>query len=104
MDWKTKRFDALALGVGVLCVIGVASTHAQTMQLSQMQLQTVAADPGAELELDDAFDPSLEFLEFLGQWETGDGEWLSPTDLVDESFGQLLDTLNEQEEDGSQSP
>lgn len=25
--------------------------------------------------------PSLEFLEFLGEWETGDGEWLDPMEL-----------------------
>ena len=25
--------------------------------------------------------PSLELLEFLGEWETPDGEWLDPVDL-----------------------
>ena len=27
----------------------------------------------------------LELLEFLGSWETDDGEWIDPTMLVDES-------------------
>lgn len=35
--------------------------------------------------------PSLEFLEFLGQWETDEGEWLPPEQLVDGEFVQLLD-------------
>ena len=103
MDWKTKRFDALAFGLGVLCVIGPLSAHAQTMQSSEAQLKAINAG-SAEPELDEATDPSLQFLEFLGQWETSDGKWLSPTELVDESFGQLLDMLNKQDEDGSQSP
>ena len=27
----------------------------------------------------------LEFLEFLGSWETHDGEWINPMDLIDQS-------------------
>ncbi len=28
--------------------------------------------------------PSLELLEFLGNWETEDGEWLDPIQLLEE--------------------
>ena len=35
--------------------------------------------------------PSLEFLEFLGQWETDAGEWLGPEQFVDGDFVQLLE-------------
>lgn len=28
--------------------------------------------------------PSLELLEFLGNWETGDGEWQDPLELMKE--------------------
>jgi len=35
--------------------------------------------------------PNLEFLEFLGQWETDEGEWLPPEQLIDGEFVQLLD-------------
>ncbi|MEX2131729.1 MAG: hypothetical protein WD772_09590 [Pseudohongiellaceae bacterium] len=35
--------------------------------------------------------PSLEFLEFLGQWETDEGEWLPPEQLIEGEFVQLLD-------------
>ena len=27
--------------------------------------------------------PSMEFLEYLGEWETKDGEWIDPTMLAD---------------------
>ena len=29
----------------------------------------------------------LEFLEFLGSWETEDGEWVNPLDFMDKSHG-----------------
>lgn len=37
---------------------------------------------GAAAEL--AVAPSLELLEFLGEWETVDGEWLDPIQLLEE--------------------
>lgn len=45
--------------------------------------------------------PSLELLEFLGQWETDDGEWIAPEDLADAEFGLLLDASLEIEPDES---
>ena len=44
------------------------------------------AQTEAEEESGEEVDPiSLEFLEFLGEWETADGVWLDPTELDDES-------------------
>jgi hypothetical protein len=37
--------------------------------------------------------PSMEFLEFLGDWETEDGEWIDPEEL-----DQIALTDQEQEE------
>jgi len=39
--------------------------------------------------------PSIEFLEFLGQWETDDGEWMAPEELANEEFALLLETTFE---------
>ncbi len=33
--------------------------------------------------------PDLEFLEFLGSWETEDGQWVNPLDLMDQSFSDV---------------
>lgn len=30
--------------------------------------------------------PAIDFLEFLGEWETSDGEWLDPNELEDEAY------------------
>ncbi len=42
-------------------------------------------DPAHEAALQaDSRGPSLELLEFLGSWETDDGEWIDPSELEDE--------------------
>ncbi len=41
--------------------------------------------------------PPLELLEFLGQWETDDGEWIAPQDLEDPELVNLLDAVMETE-------
>ena len=33
---------------------------------------------------EDSRGPSLELLEFLGSWETDDGEWIDPSELDDQ--------------------
>ena len=35
--------------------------------------------------------PDLEFLEFLGQFETEAGEWIGPESLLSEGFQELLE-------------
>lgn len=35
--------------------------------------------------------PDLEFLEFLGQFETDDGQWIDPGSLLADEFEDLLD-------------
>lgn len=44
----------------------------------------------AENELEEA-GPDLEFLEFLGQFETDTGEWIEPNSLLGEGIFELLD-------------
>jgi hypothetical protein len=46
---------------------------------------------GVEAEVD------LGLLEFLGQWETDDGEWLAPSDLADETFVELIEAMGSME-------
>jgi hypothetical protein len=40
--------------------------------------------------------PSMDFLEFIGEWETEEGEWIDPLDLEREETGQLIETISEQ--------
>ena len=41
--------------------------------------------------------PSLELLEFLGEWVTEEGEWLDPEQFEEDGFADMLH-LTEQEQ------
>jgi len=43
--------------------------------------------------------PTIDFLEFLGDWETEEGEWLDPMEFENEELGQLIETTNETKND-----
>jgi len=51
----------------------------------------IAAD-----ETDDETGVSLEMLEFLGEWETDEGEWIDPDSLDNEVFAELTETVNDE--------
>lgn len=49
----------------------------------------------AEERTDDAQQtaiPSIDFLEFLGEWETEQGEWIDLETLEDNEIGKILET------------
>jgi hypothetical protein len=37
--------------------------------------------------------PSLDFLEFLGSFETDSGQWVDPAELMQPDFEQLLENI-----------
>lgn len=43
--------------------------------------------------------PSIELLEFLGDWETRDGEWLDPLQLLDEIKAEAQQKQDEGQKD-----
>jgi len=62
---------------------------------------------GAEQETDGVEGPAmpdLEFLEFLGQFETDEGEWIDPGSLLAEEFTDLLDAAIATESDSTDTP
>jgi hypothetical protein len=42
--------------------------------------------------------PTLELLEFLGEWENSEGEWIDPEKMEDEDFVNLLRLTAEEDE------
>jgi hypothetical protein len=79
----------LALGwcSALLAQSGALATPAPTSESQAARVQEEA--------------PSIEFLEFLGQWETDEGEWIAPEELADDEFAQLLEAAFETENDDS---
>tara|TARA_B110000444_G_C18612330_1_gene488234 strand:- start:175 stop:417 length:243 start_codon:yes stop_codon:yes gene_type:complete len=47
--------------------------------------------------------PDLEFLEFLGQFETDAGEWIDPDSLITKEFTELLEASTEAGSDNNAS-
>lgn len=65
--------------------------------LGLLSYPALAQEPGQGREAapqEDTEMPSLELLEFLGDWETDDGEWIDPEELE-----QIADADQEQEQE-----
>lgn len=60
--------------MGTIFMLTILSTHAQAQQAESTQTSKRQQEPGPEI-------PSLEFLEFLGEWETEDGRWIDPEEI-----------------------
>jgi hypothetical protein len=64
--------------------LGKASLWSTVLLLGLLSSPALAQDPGQIRESasnENTETPSLEFLEFLGDWETDDGEWIDPEEL-----------------------
>lgn len=84
----------MACNLRRFCQAAVLLAVWMTCTAMAMQPEEIVAS-GAELipaVADDA-DVDLAFIEFLGQWETDDGEWIAPSDLADETFVELIETV-----------
>ena len=63
---------------------GKACLWSTVLLLGLLNSPVLAQDPGHVREnapKENTEMPSLEFLEFLGDWETDDGEWIDPEEL-----------------------
>jgi len=57
-----------------------------------MPLSCFAQDAGNNADSAPGIEsPSVELLEFLGQWETRHGDWLNPNIFADNDFGAILE-------------
>ena len=57
----------------------------------------------ATVYAEEAQAPSMEFLEFMGEWETSDGQWQDPIELskMDDAELQQSDSKTVSEEQGN---
>ncbi len=61
---------------------GKARLWSTVLLLGLLSSPAFAQEPGQAREsTEDTEMPSLELLEFLGDWETDDGEWIDPEEL-----------------------
>lgn len=72
---------------------GKARLWSAALLLGLLITPALAQEPGQVREESENTEmPSREFLEFLGDWETDDGEWIDPEELE-----QIVLTDQEQE-------
>ena len=79
---------------------GKARLWSTVLLLGLLSAPALAQEPGQVREnTEDTEMPSLELLEFLGDWETDDGEWIDPEELEQIA---LIDPEQEENEDEKQ--
>ncbi len=92
MGWRAPGLGWLLVGASLAGTSPPASAQTASNQRSETDLEaTVADDIGV----------SMEFLEFLGQWEAGDGEWLDPTEVQSADWPVLSNDSADTSEKGS---
>ena len=60
--------------IGTVFIFTTLSAPGQAQQTESTQTGKWQQETGLEI-------PSLEFLEFLGEWETEDGRWIDPEEI-----------------------
>jgi hypothetical protein len=74
---------------------GKARLWSTVLLLGLLSSPALAQEPDQNREATEEMEmPSLELLEFLGDWETEDGEWIDPEELE-----QIAITDQEQEQE-----
>jgi len=82
MSWRAPGFSWLLMG---MCLAS-ASVGAQSSGAEGTDSEAKTKSPAA-----DETSVSMEFLEFLGTWETSDGEWVDPTEVQSADWPVISD-------------
>ena len=78
----------------IIGVVFISTILASTGQAQQPEPgKTIKRQQEKEQEI-----PTLEFLEFLGEWETEDGRWIAPEELEQMSLPDPEQERHEQDE------
>ncbi len=72
MRWRAPKLGWLLVGASLAGASAPASAQTANTKTSETELGAPAADD---------IGVSMEFLEFLGEWEAGDGEWIDPAQV-----------------------
>jgi hypothetical protein len=68
------------------------------MMVQISNLATAAEEAKAETEA-----PAVDFIEFLGEWETNQGEWIDPNELETEVFTEAYRDVKTEETPAAQA-
>ncbi len=72
MRWRAPELGWLLVGASLVGASAPAPAQTASTERSETELEAPAADD---------IGVSMEFLEFLGEWEARDGEWIDPAQV-----------------------
>ncbi len=92
MGWRAPGLGWLLVGASLAGAWLPASAQTASKQRSEADVETAAAD-GTGV--------SMEFLEFLGEWEAGDGAWVDPAQVQSADWPVISNDSADTSEKGS---
>ncbi len=92
MRWRAPKLGWLLVGASLAGASAPASAQTANTKTSKTELGAPAADD---------IGVSMEFLEFLGEWEAGDGEWIDPAQVQSADWPVVSNDSADTSEKGS---
>jgi hypothetical protein len=92
MGWRAPGLGWLLVGASLAGAWLPASAQTASEQRSEADVEAAAAD-GTGV--------SMEFLEFLGEWEAGDGAWVDPAQVQSADWPVISNDSADTSEKGS---
>jgi len=94
MRRRAPRLGWLMVGAALAGVS--APSAAQTGAAGAPKMESLAAED-AETSV------SMEFLEYLGEWESGNGEWIDPAEVQTEDWPLSSSDSSDERESGNEN-
>ncbi len=91
MRWRAPELGWLLVAASLAGAWLPASAQTASNQGSEIGLAATAAEDTRV---------SMEFLEFLGEWEAGDSEWVDPTEVQSADWPVLSDDSADRSDEG----
>ncbi len=92
MGWRAPELGWLLVGASLAGASLPASAQTASNRRSETDLEATAADD---------IGVSMEFLEFLGEWEAGDGAWVDPAQVQSADWPVMSNDPADTSEKGS---
>ena len=93
MRWRAPGLGWLLVGASLAGVSAPAPAQTTSVEQSEAELKTSSGD--------DETGVSMEFLEFLGEWEAGNGEWIDPAEVQSGDWPVLSNESAESDKPGT---
>ncbi len=93
MRWRAPGLGCLLVGASLAGASAPTCAQPASIGQSAAELKTPAGDDGTGV--------SMEFLEFLGEWEAGNGEWIDPAEVQSADWPVLSNDSAESSEQGT---